>query len=244
MSDNIPVFGVVAEADLRVEDRTWGFALRERDAIDRCWEKSVAANPGYFNGVIYLTRRLAIADGVLSAQMFPAEFKAFLYWRSLGYPDADAIDGFGSALITTADGAVILGRQRPGRINSGLTYLPGGFIDQRDVLADGRIDIAGSILRELREETGLGPADGAAAPGFLLARAAHQASFVLTFEARANADALTALIMARLTADPDSELQEVIAVRRLSDLEGSKLPPYADCLLRSVFASPRSVGRG
>lgn len=240
MLDDICRSGVtrVTDADLCVEDRAWEFAIHNRDAIDRHWDAARAANPNYFNGVVYLTSSASIVNSVATARLFATEFKVALYWRDVGYPETGVLDGFGSALIRSSDGAVLLGRQRPGHINSGMTYLPGGFIDARDVAGDGRVDLVSSVLRELEEETGLGLADGAAAPGFILTRAEHQLSYAVTFQARAGADELIAAIMARLAADPNSELQEVVAVRRMSDLEGSRLPPYADLLLRQILASP------
>ncbi|MFN0218427.1 MAG: NUDIX domain-containing protein [Hyphomicrobium sp.] len=239
MLDDVGRSGVAEAvgADLRVVDRPWAFASEHRQAIDRHWDAARAANPRYFNGVVYLTSNPRLTRGIATAELKPAEFKAVLYWREQGFPQAGVLDGFGSALIKSADGAIVLGRQRPGHINSGLTYLPGGFIDARDVGPDGRVDLHGSVLRELEEETGLGAADGAAGPGYLIARVGPQLSFAITFRAHQAADDLVATIMARLDADPHSELQEVIAVRHLADLEGSTLPPYADLLLRRHFAS-------
>ena len=217
-------------ADLRVETYAWAFETENSDAIDRNWRAALAANPSFFNGDVYLTSRASIENGVVAARLFKTDFKTVLYWRELGYPETGVIDGFGSALIHSADGAYIFCRQRPGQINSGMTYLPGGFIDGNDVLADGRIDISRSILRELEEETGLGPADGAPAPGFILTRAEYQLSYALTFNARATAADLIRQIKTRLDADPKSELQDVIEVRSLGDLAGAAMPPYARML--------------
>ncbi|MGQ0457007.1 MAG: NUDIX hydrolase [Hyphomicrobium sp.] len=232
-------FGVfeAAAADLRVVDWSWPFANENRDAIDRHWDAACAANPRYFNGVVYLTANPRLENAVVRAELLAAQFKAVLYWRECGFADASVLDGFGSALIRSADGAVLLGRQRPGHINSGLTYLPGGFIDARDIAADGRVDIVGSVLRELEEETGLGAADGVPAPGLLVTRVGPQLSFAVTYQAQATADALVGKIMRRLDGDPHSELQEVVAVRRRNDLAGSTLPPYAALLMKHVFAS-------
>jgi 8-oxo-dGTP pyrophosphatase MutT (NUDIX family) len=224
-------------ADLSVEESRWAFAVDHAPAIDRHWEVARRANPGFFNGQVFMTRSAELRDHAVVARLFPVEFKSVLYWRSIGFPETDAIDGFGSALIRARDGAIILGRQRPGQINSGLTYLPGGFIDNRDIRPGGLIDLKSSVIRELEEETGLGPVDGAARPGWTITRAGHQLSFALTFEAHDEAEYLVKRINARLDADPASELAAVIAVRGNADIEGLAMPPYAKLLLQRLFAS-------
>lgn len=237
--DQLPDGAIEARcADLKVDDVVWDFAVENASAIDQHWDEARRANPLYFNGRVYLTRRASLRDGIVVGQVFPAEFKSVLYWRSLNFPKAGAIDGFGSALIRTLDGGVVIGRQRGGQINSGLTYLPGGFFDDRDVSADGSIDLAGSVLRELEEETGLGVYDGSVAPGLIVTRAGHQLSFAISFFAALPADALVDRINARLEADPQSELERVVAVRSASELDGVAMPAYARTLLHRLFASP------
>ncbi len=130
-----------------------------RDDISAYWEHRLDQNPDFFNGTIYLTRDAKVEEEVFSARLFATDFKNFLYWRENGYGDRAVTDVFGSALIVSADGAVLLGRQRDGHINSGLAYCPGGLVDARDILADKYVDILGSIRRELYEETGLTAGD-------------------------------------------------------------------------------------
>ncbi|MEQ1719186.1 MAG: NUDIX hydrolase, partial [Hyphomicrobium sp.] len=133
---------------------------------------------------------------------------------------------------------VVLGRQHAGHINAGLAYLPGGFIDGRDVAASGEIDIRASIARELAEETGLGPAEIMPDPGFLLTEVAAHVSFAVTYRSHFTADALAARIRAHIAADPDPELSDVVIVKGPDDIAHLAMPHYARVLVASPLVWP------
>ncbi len=223
----------VGACRLRVAPWRWAYAEQHAGDIDAHWLRRQREQPAMFNGRIFLVCAAELAHGVLSADFFATEFKAYLYWREQGHPETGVRDGFGSALIRSADGAVLLGRQRAGNVNAGLVYPPGGFVDARDVAADGRIDIAASIAREVGEETGLPPTHFAPGPGFHVTFAGPHISMAREFVSPLAAEALRAEIAARLAGDPASELTELVAVRRAAEIEPSA-PLYGRLLVASV----------
>jgi 8-oxo-dGTP pyrophosphatase MutT (NUDIX family) len=225
----------VARCRLQVWDLPWPFAEQNGSAIDAHWRVRTQTNPSFFNGVVLLMREGAVRDGTFEAQFSRTDFKSFLYWREQGFPPADACDAFGSALLYSREGHVLLGRQRSGHINAGLIYPPSGFIDARDAAADGTIDIAGSIRRELAEETGLAGADVTASSGFLIVRTGPQVAITAEFRSALAADALRALMLDRIAADPDPELADIVIARRAGDLDPSLVLPYAQMLLTHVL---------
>ena len=228
----------VEACDLRLTGEPWPFARDNAAAIDAHWAERCRANPGYFNGAIHVMHGDGVlGDAVFTASFLQTDFKCFLYWRETGYPPAGAFDVFGSAIIRSAEGHVLLGRQSRGNLNAGLAYPPGGFIDARDVIADGAIDIAGSIVRELAEETGLDVATLTCKPGFLVTRIGPLVSIGQEFVASQPADELRAGILARLAAEPDPELSDIVIVRQCSELEGLKVPPYAALIVTSLLDS-------
>jgi ADP-ribose pyrophosphatase YjhB (NUDIX family) len=226
------VTGVV----LRTSDRHWDYARTHAVAIDEGWLRASTDNPNFFNGVIHLIDEMEITGGLLQARLLRTDFKSYLHWREAGFPQSGVRDGFGSALILSSDGAILLGRQREGNVNGGLAYLPGGFIDARDVDAEGHIDIAASIARELAEETGLGAAGVTALPGFIVTQTGAHVSIAVTYRATETAEALKTRIEKFIAADSASELTEMVVIRCIKDLDGLAMPAYARVLLTSLLS--------
>ena len=232
----------VADCRLVASGQGWAFAREQTEAIEAHWRKRLVTHPGYFNGVVYAmadgdTLGSAFEDGVFSAALVATDFKSFLYWKESGYPQAGIRDAFGSAILRSSEGHVLLGRQSAGNINAGQAYLPGGFIDQRDVAADGTIDIGASIARELEEETGLTAGEVQAEPGLRIITIGHQVSMAREFRSALGADELRALILSRIGVDAEAELMDMVIVRALADLSEVEVPPYTALALKHVFAA-------
>ena len=208
----------------------WSYARIHGDEIDDHWQRASAENPRYFNGDIHLIESLEVGGNRITARLFRTDFKSFLFWRNAGFPvEANAFDGFGSALIRSIEGYILLGRQRASQINAGLSYLPGGFLDARDVGADGKIDILASIAREVLEETGLSPTDLNAAPGIIVTHVGPHVSFAQEFRTDLTAHALTEKVHAHLASEADPELESIVVVRGVDDFRNLAMPPYAGC---------------
>lgn len=221
---------------LHVGTAQWAYAQRHSAAIEQHWQKAKSATPTFFNGVVHLIDRIEMGEGTFSGGLVKTDFKSYLYWRDQGFPaEANVIDGFGSALIRSAEGHIILGRQRPGNVNAGLAYLPGGFIDSSDVDERGAVDIAASVAREVREETGLGAAELAAQPGFLVTRTGAHASFAVDYRSALTSRELAARIAAHIAAGPDPELAGAVVIERYEDCAQVAMPPYAKVLLAHLF---------
>lgn len=220
---------------LRGEAGRWEFAETHRKEIARNWEHARGENAGYFNGTIYLMRAHRVKGDVLIASFIETDFKSYLLWRERGFPDARVWDGFGSALVRSCEGHAILGRQGAGHVNSGLAYLPGGFIDARDVGDDGTIDIDASIARELFEETGLEAAKLSRSPGYLVTYSGAQVSIAVEFRSQAPAALLRDQIEGHLSRDQDPELCDVVVCSRAPRHGAEGIAPYASVLLGAVL---------
>ncbi len=226
----------VKRCRLAVEPGSWDFAERRAREIDSHWQRRVEELPGVFNGTVHLMRRHAISDGVLDGAFVRADFKSYLYWRDRGRPDCGTVDAFGSALIRSADGAVMLGVQRRG-INAGLAYPPGGFIDERDVKSDGAIDIEASIVRELAEETGLTLGDVERTEGFYATFTGRLLSIGIEFRSRLATADLTSLIARHIAGEEEPELARIVAVRSSADAAPIAMPRYAGLLVEELLAN-------
>jgi 8-oxo-dGTP pyrophosphatase MutT (NUDIX family) len=174
----------------------------------------------------------------LIGRFFETDFASFVAWRDWGWPDRSIFNCFGSAVILSSDGAVLMGRMSARTLNAGKVYPPGGSLEPRDLLGNGEIDVLGSIARELKEETGLAAED--ARPAGLIAvfdeqriSIAHGLRFSLT------AGELIAAAEHHWQSDEQPELDGLVVVRDLSQLDSS-MPGYAKDIaryyLRHAFA--------
>jgi NUDIX domain len=214
----------------------WDFAQSNAREIDAHWEKRLKDCPHFFNGTIILMEDYSIEDGILHGRFLKTDFKSLLYWREHGFGDAGVIDAFGSALLRSAEGHVVIGRQRAGHVNGGLAYLPGGFIDGRDVSDNGSIDIEANIGRELNEETGLATAELHRVPGYYLTALDGGLSIAAEYRSSLSSEHLRARIEAHIASEDDPELDEAIVVPPDLDLSAIGLAPYAFVLLKALLA--------
>jgi ADP-ribose pyrophosphatase YjhB (NUDIX family) len=220
----------VDSCTLVVTHDAWPFAEAHAAEIDAFWQLRTAENATLFNGRIFMLSSYRIHAGRFSGRLVPVEFKAFLFWKERGCPDRSVFDVFGSALIRADDGAILLGRQKSG-INAGLIYLPGGFIDQRDVDEAGEVDISASVLREIEEETGLGRWQLGVRDGFLVTTIGAQISIAVELVADGDAETVRQRIREVLAAEAEPELDEIVAVREWAEVEALPVPAYAQVLL-------------
>jgi hypothetical protein len=217
---------------LFVGEGQWRFATENAMEIDALWTRRSAENPRLFNGAIHLLEDGRLGTSGYEGRLVRTDFKSYLSWREAGFPETGVRDAFGSALIRSAEGHIVLGRQRHGYINAGLAYLPGGFIDGRDVGTDGVVDIDASITRELGEETGLSVgAHLVSEDGYLMTFAGPLVSIARRHRSPLGSDALCRLIGDHIAADPEAELAAAVVVRQRSDLLGLAMPSYAQVLL-------------
>lgn len=224
-----------ARVDLHVTDDPWLFSDRHREAISAHWERRRLVTPNFFNGVVHLLTQYNLSgDGLLSARFLRTDFRSFLYWRETGWPDTGVMDAFGSALLLSAEGRVLLGLQRAGNLNSGLCYPPGGFIDARDVREDGSIDIEGSVAREILEETGLSAPAIARGQGYVITIAGPVLSIAVPYRSGLPGAALLDEIRRHISADADSELADLVLAAPEERNAELPMPDYARALLSNL----------
>lgn len=224
----------LTKCHLTLSPEPWRFAEDHRDAIDRHWERRSKENPSFFNGTVCILGPRDLRDAEFHGTLIATEFKAYLFWREHGTPGRTVNDCFGAALIRSCDGHVLFGRQRAGNINAGLVYPPGGFIDRSDADDTGRVDIAGSISREMAEETGLSAGEVTPVPGFLMASAGPHIALAVLYRVEQTAETLQTAMRAHIAKEARPELDDIVILRSMQDIE-PETPEYAKRLLRALF---------
>jgi hypothetical protein len=231
LEDDRRVFEV-ASVRLMTGMQPWTFAVENEDAIESHWKARKQAQPNFFNGAVLVLASYSVtAERCLEARFLRTDFKSFLYWRESGWPDRTVMDAFGSAVIFSAEGKLLVGQQRDGHLNGGLCYPPSGFIDAKDIAADGSIDIDHSVRREIDEELGLDGDQLQRRPGYVVTLAGPVLSIGVPFDARlADAD-LMASIAQHISADPDAELARARLLVPGADPAQLAMPDYARTLI-------------
>jgi 8-oxo-dGTP pyrophosphatase MutT (NUDIX family) len=222
--------------DARLEPAEWEFAASRRAEIDAHWAKQVAEKPKLFNGTVLMQHRWRIEDGVYSAGYAPVDYASFTAWIQFGQPGAPRRNGFAMAALQGADGAFLLGVMGQHTVNAGRIYFPAGTPDLHDVTPDGRVDLAGSLRRELFEETGLKPEEVAIDDRWIVVEESYRAAFLKP--ARLIWDAATARsrLLERL-AETDGELADYHVVRWASDIVEGRTPLFAAAYMAEVLGA-------
>lgn len=225
----------IARCALAVSAEPWGYAERHRETIAAHWRRARAERPKLFDGAVHVLLAHALQEGTLAGTFARTDFKSFLYWREHG-AEGPTRDGFGSSLIRSSDGCVLLGRQSEGHLNAGAAYPPSGLIEPTDTVG-ASIDIDASIARELEEETGLAPADLERRPGYVVTFSGPLVSIAIEWRSALPAVELRARILAHLARQSAPELSDVVIVRSLDEIDDRAILPYAKTKLRLVLSA-------
>lgn len=229
----IPITGT----DIRFVPGEWPLPDAMRAGVAEIWARLKAEKRHIWDGrILGFTPPVIGADGILRSEAREDAYSAFLAWRDAGFPEVGIFHIFGSALILSSDGALILGVMGGDTINAGRVYPPGGSLEPRDVLANGVVDVNLCISTELMEETGLAATD--AEHGALLAIFEGQRlSLARVFRFSQTADELLIRIRANLDAQEERELADVVACRSAEDgRSAGDLASYCVVLLDEISA--------
>lgn len=216
----------------------WTFAQDEAARIAAHWESLRAGKPQLFDGRVLLVDRWDIEERgerrVLTTRHFATNYSAFLAWRDFGFPDMSVRNCFAAAALVSADGDFVLGRMGAHTANAGQIYFPCGTPDMDDVHGDA-VDLAGSVLRELEEETGLAPHDVACDPQWSLVLEGPRLGCLRAVRSPLPTSSLVARIEAFLRADANPELGGVHIARGEADLTPD-MPGFITAYLRAAFS--------
>jgi 8-oxo-dGTP pyrophosphatase MutT (NUDIX family) len=226
----------VGRVEARLVPFRWTWAEANRDAIAANWERRRERTPAIFNGRVLMVASLRVAAGTLSAEFFETDYANLLGHIDAGFADGSVANGFAMGALRSQDRAFLLGIMGKHTANAGRLYFPAGTPDLSDVGADGSVDLTGSILRELREETGLDPGLDALAPAWTIVRHAGRVAFMRAVQLEIGAEEARERILAHLAAEPEPELDGIVIVRGPEDIEAERMPDFLPVFLRSAFA--------
>lgn len=225
----------VTTLDLAVRPIVWPFAEERRAEITAHFAEKQRERPKIWNGRVLLGRGAAFMDGHLAATYFETDFASFLAWRDWGFPDPAVFNGFGMGALRASDGAFLMGEMSQHTANAGRIYFPSGTPDLDDI-RDGALDIRGSVVREIAEETGLTADDYAAEADWHCVVSGRVIAMIQVLNLDMPGDEARARIEAHLARETEPELSAIRLVRGLSDLTPT-MPRFVTAFVEQQFAS-------
>ena len=229
-----PLIRRVTTLDLKVEPFAWPFAKEKRAEIDAHFADKQGEKPKLWNGRVLLARKPSFAGQRFSARYFETDFASFLTWRDWGFPDPDVFNAFGMGALRASDGAFLLGVMGPHTANAGRIYFPAGTPDPTDISGD-RFDVAGSVIREIEEETGLTAADYTTAAHWDCIAVGASIAMIKRLDIDMPADAARARIEANLARQEHPELSAIHLVRSPRDLT-AQMPRFVTAFIEQQMA--------
>jgi 8-oxo-dGTP pyrophosphatase MutT (NUDIX family) len=223
----IETVGVV---ECRLIEWAWSFADESAGEIADHWRRRVAANPSLFDGAVLLANRVERRNDTLEIDCFRTSFSRFLAWRDFGFPDRRVFNVFAMPALRSADGAFLLGEMGPGHSLAGSRFFPGGTPDLDDV-KDGRVDLFGSLVRELAEETGLTLDNAHIEPGWRIVYDGRRVACLKLIDSPATASELAAAAALHIASEEEPELARVHFVSRLEELRDTQIPVFTRSFL-------------
>ncbi len=237
MNDGVENSTIVrlSRVEARVEPYDWAFARENAALIAAHWAEISAGKPAMFNGRVMLQHRAAIRDGVFEAGYFETDYAAFLTWRDVGYPGPIIRNGFAMAALRANDGAFLCGKMGEHTANAGKVYFAAGTPDREDMRPDRTLDLAGSVTRELGEETGLRVDEVAVGEGWTALIEPGRVAIMREVRIDLSAEAARALMLDRMSELEEEELSDIVIVRDLAETEKHDMPPFMRRYLAHMF---------
>jgi hypothetical protein len=230
----------IKRLELEFTPRPWPFAEARRDEIARHFVQLKQAKPAVWNGRILLLHDHAIDGDVFRGAYFETDYASFVAWRDWGFSDATVRHCFSLGALRASDGSFLLGVMNSHTLNAGKIYFPTGVPDLGDVVG-GMVDLAGSITREMAEETGLDAEAYEAKEGWYCVLAKPHIAHFKVLHARDTAAALRARIRAHLAREAQSELADVRIVRGPLDLD-PMMPVTVTTFLTHIWSQASQRG--
>lgn len=230
-----PIIHRVTTLELAVRPIVWPFAEERRAEIEAHFAEQQRARPSLWNGRVLLGRDPVFTDGRLAATYFETDFASFLAWRDWGFPDPTVFNGFGMGALRASDGAFVMGEMAHHTANPGRIYFASGTPDLDDVKGS-TLDIPGSVVRELEEETGLLPADYSAEADWHCVVTGRALAMIQILNLDMPGEAVRARIETNLADQDDPELSAIHLVRGMGDLTPT-MPRFVTAFIAQQFAA-------
>lgn len=248
MSEGAPtgvVNGTIVELsglEARVEPYDWAFRRERAEEIASHWAQISAGKPAMFDGRVMLQHRATMENGIFRAGYFETDYSAFMSWRDFGHPGPVVRNGFAMAALRASDGAFLCGVMGNHTANPGKVYFAAGTPDRSDARPDGTLDLAGSVTRELEEETGLTGREIIVRDSWTAVVMQGRIAFMRPVLVALPAEKARALMLSRMATQDEPELADIAIVRGPDDASRLDMPPFMRPYLDHIWRLDQTSG--
>jgi hypothetical protein len=222
------------ELDFRIAPYEWDWAKQNEKYIGDYFARMRAHRPQIWNGRILMLSHCEVQGRKITGTFFETDFANLVAFRAAGFPDPAVRSCAASSALFTSDQAYVLGVMAAHTANAGRIYFIAGTPDTGDVRPDGTVDLAGSTVKELGEETGLGASDVRFAGEWHVVLAGARVSLIRIAHCTANEAALSERIRSFIASQKEPELSDIVAVRSRADFSPAMpdfICAYLDAML-------------
>jgi hypothetical protein len=229
-----PAIDSVLSVVARRVDWEWPWARANRQAIAANFARRTARQPAVYDGDVLLARNVRVENDLCSLALFPVKYSELLGAIDLEAAEYEVWNSFAMGILNTADNAYVCAVMGPHTANAGKIYFPAGTPDLSDCRPDGSVDMAGSLLRELEEETGIG--DGFQVDSqWLVIRCWPALALMRLVRFDCSAGQLAARIETAVAAQSEPELSGAKIVRSRADIDPARMPRYLQMLFNHLL---------
>ena len=189
-----------------------------------------------FNGRVLLLGDVSVAPDICRSTYFETDYANLVGWLDMGHPDRSVANGFAMGALRGSDGAFICGVMADHTANAGRVYFAAGTPDRSDLRPDGTVDLAGSLTRELVEETGLHETEYAVSDEWIVVDRWPIVAMMRLVTLGAPAEEGMRRIKATIARQKEPELQDVVIIRNADDINPGTMPLFLQSFLRWSFA--------
>lgn len=222
------------ELDFHIAPFQWKWAEENRSSIEEYFARVRAQRSHVWNGRILMLSHCEVQDRKIAGTFFETDFANLVAFRAAGFPDPGVRSCAASSALLTADGAYLLGVMAPHTANAGRIYFIAGTPDTGDVRPDGSVDLAGSTVKELSEETGLSASDVRFAGQWHAVLAGARVALIRVAHCTENEAEVSQRISAFIASQKDSELCDIVSVRTRADFSPA-MPDFIRAYLNAML---------
>jgi hypothetical protein len=230
----------VNNVTVQLDGAPWSFATQNGENISGFWRKEKKSHPHFYDGQVHVMTSWEIHGAQTSTAAFignlcRTNFASFLYWKSSNGHSQREVDFSGGAALLCRDGALLMVLTGDHTIAPRTLEFASGFVDVSDFEGI-KLNFDRHVEREVTEELLITREELGRPKQYLVSAADGVVQVLSIFVVDTNGSQFTERWRGR-TAALRSEISDVVAIYRSSDLAEFSIPAHVKAAVRYLLNS-------